>query len=379
MDGVDAALFQISPKDQPTSPSPALAIQLLSSILYPFESGFQRQLTRMISCGQASLESITAVNFVLGEIFAQAANKLLKDSQVHPSEIDLIGSHGQTIWHLPKRCSSWGVGTTGTLQLGEPAVIAARTGIPVIGDFRVQDIAFGGQGAPLVAFADEVLFGQTKEAVGILNLGGIANITVLAGTGEAVMAFDTGPGNMIIDRAAQVLFGYSQDTNGLLAAQGTVDNTWLAKLLQDPYFAHNPPKTTGREAFGSQFADNLIAAGKSFGLTQHSIMATLTALTAFSVAASYESFVLPQLKLKRLILGGGGTENVTLRNMLLQCWPHPIELNRHEDFGISSKFKEALLFALLAYTTFFGIPNNVPRCTGASRRVCLGKLCHPCP
>lgn len=379
MDGVDAALFYIEPSGQPAKSEhvPPLSIKMLSSLLHPFEDGFQHGLKQLVASGQTALETICRLNAALGEIFAAAALELICQSGLPASQVELIGSHGQTIWHSPEPADLWGVTTAATLQLGEPAIIAARTGIPVIGDFRVQDLAFGGQGAPLVAFADEVLFGDAGRPTGVLNIGGIANLTVIDAAGEAVMAFDTGPGNMIADRAAEILFNCPFDAGGQLAGRGRIEESWLCELLEHPYFSAAPPKTTGREVFGQAYADRLIAEGKEKGLSNYDIMATLTALTPMSVVESYIRFVEPETRINRLILGGGGTDNEAIRRLLADFWPQAVTLHRHEDFGISTKFKEALLFALLAYTSFFGIPNNVPRCTGASRRTCLGKLCRP--
>ena len=379
MDGVDAALFEIGPaaSSHLEGGPPQLAASMVASILYPFDDEFRRQLQETVASGQAQLETICRLNVALGEIFAAAALELIGKSGLSAADVDLIGSHGQTIWHSPQPADLWGRTTAGTLQLGEPAVIASRVGLPVVADFRVQDMAEGGQGAPLVAFADEVLFGQYGRPTGVLNIGGIANITLIDEKGEAALAFDTGPGNMVIDRAAQVLFGTECDSGGAFARQGEIDDDWLSEILELPYFAAEPPKTTGREAFGRAFADKLIAEGQDKHLSRDDIMATLTALTPMSIIESYLRFVEPICKIDRLVLGGGGAENQTVTDLLTDFWPHHVQIRRHEDFGISTKFKEALLFALLAYTTYFRIPNNVPRCTGASRKVCLGKLCHP--
>lgn len=379
MDGVDAAAFRISPsKQEPRTNGhvapPALEFEMLESVLHPMEPELQQKMQSMIASGQCTLEEICRLNVALGEVFAQATLALMKKAGLKREDVDLIGSHGQTIWHAPEVKKFAGIETRGTLQLGEPSVIATRTGIPVIADFRVRDMASGGQGAPLVSFADEVLFGNEGQATGVLNIGGIANITIIDAHGEAVVAFDTGPGNMLIDRIVQKFFGKDFDENGVIAAEGNVVATWLETLLKHPYFAQEPPKTTGRELFSFAFADELIAEGKKQKLADHDIVATVTALTAASIADGYKRFVQSTTKIDRVVLGGGGADNPTLCKMIEQYWPHNVELKRHEDFGISTKFKEALLFALLAYTTHFGIPNNVPRCTGAANRACLGKI-----
>ncbi|HEY9785491.1 MAG TPA: anhydro-N-acetylmuramic acid kinase [Candidatus Obscuribacterales bacterium] len=377
MDGVDAAIFTISPLETQSvnGRPPVLECQMIDSILFPFDESFRKRLLKFVACGVAELEEVCLLNARLGEIFADAVLHLLRKAGLDRKSIDLIGSHGQTIWHCPDGGRLWGHEASGTLQLGEPAVIAARTGIAVIGDFRAADLAVGGQGAPLVAFADEVLFGGQGIATGVLNIGGIANLTVIGDKGRAIMAFDTGPGNMLIDRACEVLFQTSYDEGGRIAFCGNTDEVLLAELMGHPYFQRKPPKTTGRELFGNKYFDLKIgSAMKERNLKNNDLVATITSLTARSIAEAYKSFVLDEQRLKRLVLGGGGADNPYLVEKIRQYWPHELEILRHEDFGISTKFKESLLFALLAYTTYFGIPNNVPSCTGASRQVCLGKI-----
>jgi len=374
MDGIDAAVFSIEPLSAYNGGPPRLRARELVSFLHPFEPGFQKRLLTLVNSGNASLKDICLLNTALGGVFADAAQTAMRLCRAADEDIDLIGSHGQTIWHEPLETSFWGVETRASLQLGDAAVIASRTGLPVVSDFRANDLAEGGQGAPLVSFADEVLFGQEGRPIGILNLGGIANLTALDESGRAVFAFDTGPGNMLMDRACEKLFESGFDEDGRIAAAGTVDEEWLTTLMAHPYFALKPPKTTGREAFGHEFADFLIHQGSKRKLSGEDILATLTALTARSVAEAYSSYIRNRVELKEIVTGGGGGANGTLVSMLAGYWPHPVEINAHEKYGISTKFKESLLFALLAFTTYFGVPNNVPVCTGARRRVCLGKL-----
>lgn len=381
MDGIDAALFTIAPYAGDGEPEehrvPRLLIELGHSRLHSFAPRLRKELQAMIAGSPASWEEVCRLNIALGEIFAEAALALIAQAGTDGRSIDLIGSHGQTIWHAPEQKDFHGVITSGTLQLGEPAVIAARTGIPVVGDFRPADMACGGQGAPLVSFADEVLFGAEGIATGVLNLGGIANITAIDQNGTACLAFDTGPANMLIDRACERLFNCQFDRNGELARQGQVDLEWLRQLLTLPYYKQVPPKTTGRELFGVNYADRLIDESINRGVKSNDCVATFTALSAKSIALAYHEFVQPVVRLERLVTGGGGADNSYLIELLSQFWPHPVKLMRHEDFGYSTKFKESMLFALLAYTTFFHVPNNVPSCTGANQRVCLGKLILP--
>lgn len=387
MDGIDAGLFRIGPDNSAAGGShrddacPPLKVEFLFSELIPFEPGFKRNLERFVAGGgrDCDLRTVCLIHSALGEIFAEAALRVVKQARSKGLTVDLIGSHGQTIWHEPRSSNFWGVNTSGTLQLGDPAYVAARTGVTTVGDFRTYDMAFGGQGAPLVSFADEVLFGQRGQSIGILNLGGIANVTVLDGNGQAVMAFDTGPANVLIDEAMRILYQRDYDENGQVAASGVVNEKYAAQVLKMDYFHMEPPKTTGRELFGRELASKLVEEWQANDVSDADIVATLTAITARSVAFAYRDFVAKKYPLNKLVLGGGGAENETLKRMMKEAWHAdnsngPLELASHEDYGISAKFKEALLFALLAYTRYFDIPNNVPCCTGASRRVSLGKI-----
>jgi anhydro-N-acetylmuramic acid kinase len=376
MDGIDAGLFKITPLsgDRPADGKcPALKVELISSELIAFQDDLKCALEALVAGKQTDLRTICLVNSALGQVFGAAASKVVEQSRKNGIDVDLIGSHGQTLWHEPVSSKFWGVDTAGTLQLGDPAYVAALSGVTTVGDFRTYDMAFGGQGAPLVSFADEVLFGHDGEPVGVLNLGGIANITVVK-DGVSVMAFDTGPASVLIDEAMRILYQLEYDKDGQIAASGQVIEAFVEQFLSQPYFKLTPPKSTGRELFGRAMAQELVQNWRSQNIAAADIVATLTAITARSIAQSYRDFIAPQVALSKIVLGGGGAYNATLIKQLKAYWPGPLVLAEHEDFGVSAKFKEALLFALLAYTTYFGIPNNVPLCTGATRRVCLGKI-----
>jgi anhydro-N-acetylmuramic acid kinase len=264
---------------------------------------------------------------------------------------------------------------TSTLQIGEPAVIAERTGVPTIADFRVADVAAGGQGAPLVPFADFILFRHSEKYRAIQNIGGIANVTLLPPHCEpdAVIAFDSGPGNMVIDALVECMTDGREtfDREGHIAASGSVDGTWLEELLDHPYYQRTPPKTTGRELFGKHYASTLWDAGVARDLTPQDMLATATALTAETIAMAFM-----QKHPDELILGGGGANNQTLVNMLAMRLPHT-KILRHEDFGIPTQAKEALAFAILAYAAYHHEPNNLPSVTGARRPVVMGKIARP--
>lgn len=361
--------------NSPEGPSIPLSFELLHSELVPFETAFKRKLEEFVSGGRLDLKSVCLAHSALGSVFGRAAQHVQRAARRLGHEVDLIGSHGQTVWHEPRSSSFWGMDTTGTLQLGDPAYVAALTGVTTVGDFRTFDLACGGQGAPLLSFADEVLFGKRGEPCAVLNLGGIANLTVISEEGQAVMAFDTGPANVLIDEAMRKLYGQDFDQDGKVALSGTVDQMRLKSMLeQESYFKMPPPKTTGRELFSKNRALALVEEWTNADLAPADIVATLTAFTAHSLVQNYVMHIKPHYRLRKLILGGGGAYNPVLLDMIKTNWGEPVDLLMHEDFGVSAKFKEALLFALLAYTTYFGVPNNVPVCTGAKRRVCLGKL-----
>ncbi|OGH99785.1 MAG: anhydro-N-acetylmuramic acid kinase, partial [Candidatus Melainabacteria bacterium GWA2_34_9] len=319
---------------------------------------------------KASLEEICWMNFIIGEYFAQAALELTKKAGITPKEVDLIGSHGQTVYHKPVDEYINGLNKKSTLQIGESAIIAERTGITTISDFRPADIAAGGQGAPLVCFADEIIFKSSTVTRAIQNIGGMANVTVVNPEMDT-FAFDTGPGNVMIDYCAKKFFIQEYDKDGLLAEQGEIDENWLIYLLEEKYYSKTPPKTTGRELFSPEYIEKMLLKAPK---NPYNIMATITALTAKTIFNAYDQFVFPKTKIDELILGGGGAYNPELIKMLKKDFCDSTKILSHKDFGISDKFKEALAFALLAYTTFYKIPNNIPSCTGAKHKKILGKI-----
>jgi anhydro-N-acetylmuramic acid kinase len=373
-DGIDAALVEI------TGAGAQTRLKLLAFENFRFKPVDRQKIKELFNLETATVERICVMNYYLGELFAAAALKLIEQAGLRPAEIDFIGSHGQTIYHIPEPVMEGGRSIRATLQIGEPAVIAERTGILTVADFRVRDVAAGGQGAPLTAYADYLLFGQERQIRLIQNIGGIGNVTLVGGSVpfEGVVAFDTGPGNMIIDEIANLVtngqLAYDQD--GLMAARGKVCADLLAELLTHPYLAKQPPKTTGREKFGIAFAKAVWEAGKNRGLSQEDLLATVTAFTVEAIAGSYERFIYPRYRPDEVIIGGGGAYNPTLFQWLQQRLA-PIPVLRHEAFGISSDAKEALLFAILANETLHGIPANVPSATGARHPVVLGKVVLP--
>lgn len=321
------------------------------------------------SAFEGSTEAVCRLNFALGEAFARAALRCLREAGVAPPEVEAVASHGQTIHHIPPRGRRPG----STLQIGEPAVIAQRTGIKVVSDFRTADMALGGQGAPLVPFADHVLF-RSRATCCVQNLGGIANVTVVTPAIDEVFAFDTGPGNSLIDEAMRALFGKPMDRGGKVARKGKPDARLLSRLLGLPYFRKRPPKSTGRETFGSEMLKAILA--RSRKMRPEDVAATLTHFTARSIKDAYARFVFPKHDVKEVILSGGGARNTFLVGLLREELS-PARVKLIDEFGIPAEAKEAMSFAILANETLRGRPSSLPRVTGASRAAVLGKITLP--
>jgi anhydro-N-acetylmuramic acid kinase len=364
-DGVDAAVVEIDRGK----------VRLLAFDTFAYPAALRRQILDLCWLESARLDDICHYNFVLGEIFAEAVIKLCSKNGVSIGSIDLIGSHGQTIYHRPAGGRYAGRTIRSTLQISEPSVIAQRTGVTTVADFRPRDMAAGGEGAPLVPYADYVLFKNKRLTRAVQNIGGIANVTFLpAGcTQDEIVAFDTGPGNMVIDGIVHLITSGRKrcDTDGKMAARGTVDKRLLGEMLRHPFFRRRPPKSTGREQFGAAFAERIYRRAGRKNLADSDIVATVTALTARSIAQAYRRFlpVMPD----ELILCGGGSHNRTLVEMLQAEMPD-VKMLSTDDFGISVDAKEAVSFAILAWATIKGMTNNVPAATGAKKPVILGKI-----
>lgn len=369
MDGIDAALVNIKPE---TNNASKYDINTISTLLVPFSQEIKDKLNSFIENKIVSIEQLCQMNFIFAELLADAVIQLIKHSDIDVSKIDLISSHGQTIYHSPQDNKQFGYSTKSTLQIGEPSIIAERTGITTIADFRPRDIAAGGEGAPLVCFADQLLFYSSDETRLVQNIGGIANVTVLPENNDPY-AFDTGPGNILINLAMQKYFDKEYDESGYIAQKGVVDESWVDKVIKDePYFAVQPPKTTGREYFNIHYLEKLLQCN-NFERNED-IISNLTALTAKSIAEAYNTYVFKKHSPSMVIIGGGGAYNTTLINHLRRYCDKKLDIKSHEDFGISNKFKEAIAFALLGYTTLYNIPNNLPSCTGAEKNVVMGKI-----
>jgi len=366
-DGVDAVLADIRGSGHD------LKVKPLAFVSTAYPPILQQRV--LAASARGTVSEICHLNVVLGEWFAKASLRVIKQAGFEPGKIDLIGSHGQTIHHLPNAVDEPGIGAVrSTLQIAEPAVIAERTGITTVANFRPRDMAAGGQGAPLTPHVHYVLLRDKKRSRLVVNLGGIGNVTYLpAGKGlEAVLAFDTGPGNMVMDGLVQRLTKgkESMDRNGRLAAKGKVAVGLLAKLLAHPYLKRNPPKSTGREEFGEVFVEQILAAQKAHRLKPEDLLATCSLLTAITLGSARRWLGGP---VDEVIVGGGGIRNRALMSNLSSVFS-PVPVRTFETAGWESKAFEAVAFAVLAYQTFHGECTNVPSVTGASHSVVLGVM-----
>lgn len=355
-DSIDAGFCEVYPDK---------TVKLIRGINYQYPEHVRSKIFQMFR-GEASVKDICQMNFVIGKCFADAANVLISEF----GKPDFISSHGQTVYHYPFDEKIDNISLKSTLQIGESSVIAQETGCLTISNFREADIAQNGQGAPLVCFADEQWFKGKGKNYAIQNIGGISNVTVVSQDYDT-FGFDTGLGNIMIDYCVNKYFGLAYDKDGEIGASGTVSDTWLECLLQDEYYFMDPPKSTGREYFSPTYIENVL---KFAPEDERDIVATVTALTAKTIAQSYERFVYPNVSIHEAVICGGGAYNKTLMSMLRTYLPKHIDLTTCEDYGISNNFKEVMAFALLGYCTYYGIPNNLPCCTGANKRVVLGKL-----
>ena len=376
VDGIDAALVEIGGTDE------APEVRLVAFEDRPWPEKVRRQIFPLFRPETATVDKIGYMNFLMGEIYAQSVSSVVEKAGLTLADIDLIGSHGQTIWHAPEVCGKDGFPVRFTVQIGEGSVIAARTGVPTVSDFRVADMAVGGQGAPLVPFSEYLLYRRPGETILLQNIGGIGNMTVLPGDEgpEAVYAFDTGPGNMIIDAVVSALTGGAKtyDAGGAMAAEGRVDEALLAMLQQDPYYDMPLPKTTGRELFGVQYVGKILDYQRAHGLSDADVLATVTDLTAWSIADGYARYVLPKRQAAELVVGGGGSYNATLLGFLRTRFaPYGVEVRTQEDLGWSSDAKEAVAFALMADCCVREKPNVLPSVTGAKAAAIMGKISLP--
>lgn len=371
-DGIDVALARIA------GTGARLRARLENACSIPYPATVRREILRIAEAAPANAADISQLNFLVGECFAEAALRACRKFRVALAKIDLLGSHGQTIYHQGRPSRFFGRRVASTLQIGEPAVIAARTGLPVVADFRPADLALGGQGAPLVPFVDFHLYRDPRRGRVALNIGGIANVTVIpaAARMEHVFAFDTGPGNMVIDAlAARFSAGRLKfDRNAQLASRGRPILSVLQRLLAEPYFRRKPPKSAGREQYGRDYVERVLRLSK--GSRSEDALATVTLLTPLSILDALHRFVFPRTRVDQLIVSGGGAHNPLILAQL-EAGLGPVQLRRAEEIGIDEDAKEAFAFAILAHETWHGRPGNLPGATGATQPAILGKICLP--
>ena len=365
-DGVDVAICDIRGQ------SGAMSVDLITGATFEYSREMRGRILDCCDAESSRVDLIATLNVDLAKVFAESTLETIKRADLTRDAVDLIGSHGQTIWHdvMPDgRVSA-------SLQIVEAAVIAERTGITTLSNFRAPDIALGGQGAPLTAFVDWLLLRHPEHWRAIQNIGGMGNVTFLPPLSQPdsqPVAFDTGPGNALLDAAVAhfTLGRQTFDRDGLIAARGRVDEEWLDHLLAHPYYQRDYPKTTGRETFGTAAARKLIAEARTRGLSGDEVIATLTALTATNIADAYERFA--PASIQEVILGGGGRHNPVMVGLLRELLA-PARVLQHEDIGMDGDFKEALVFAVLAHESWHNRPGSLPAVTGASASAVLGQI-----
>ena len=375
-DGIDVAVVRIAPSRRKMRSSDRPKLTLFAHQSFPYPAPLRRAVLAAMNASSTSTAELARLNWRLGLAYAEAVRATIDKQRIN---LDLIGCHGQTLYHQARPAPYAGRSFACTWQLGEAAAIASVLGVPVVSNFRPADMFVGGQGAPLVPLLDYVLFADPHRGRVLQNIGGIGNLTAIqaAAPPAKVIAFDTGPGNMIIDALAAQLFNKPFDRNGAIAARGAVLEPVLHAALRHPYFCLKPPRSAGREQFGREYAAKFLGACRRLSRKPEDALATATALTAESIAQSYARFVHPAMKIGPVdyIVSGGGARNATLMAMLAQrLEPLGCELASTSDHGLPVETKEAAAFALLAWQTWHHLPGNVPSATGAARPVILGQV-----
>jgi anhydro-N-acetylmuramic acid kinase len=351
-------------------------IQIIDFQSFKIPAKLKDYILKCSRIGENDVEDICKLNFIIGKLFANNINNFLKIRKITPKAIDLIGSHGQTIHHIPKFSDEFGIKTKSTLQIGDPSVIANQTGITTIGDFRTADVAVDGDGAPLVPYLDYILFADKNKSRILINIGGIANLTYLKKNCKIneVVAFDTGPGNMLIDGLCKHYFNINYDKDSKIALKGRLNKSLFNFLFdEDIYFKSYPPKSTGREYYGKKFLRKII--NKTYYLLREDVIRTVTEFTGYSIYYNIKNFLDTKNDIPEILVSGGGSENNIIMDTLKSLLKNSI-VKKFEYYGINSANKEAVLFAVLANETISQKYNNVPSSTGAKKNVLLGKICH---
>jgi anhydro-N-acetylmuramic acid kinase len=371
-DGIDSVLVEI------TGAGLTTRVKQRAFITHPYPKGFKNFLLRNSSASTARLDEITRLDALVAYFFADAVRRVAQEAGISLHSIDLIGSHGQTVCHLPQPIRVFGKSVRSTLQIGNHSIISQLTGIPTVGDFRPADIAAGGSGAPLVPYVDYILYHSRTQSRGVLNIGGIANLTVLPAksTLNNVSAFDTGPGNMVVDALTEELFGKQFDKDGAIAQRGKIIIPLLRWMMRHPYLSQRPPKSTGREAFGREFVRRILHHSSSRRARRTDFVTTATEFTALSIYQSYLRFVRRRTSIYQLFVSGGGIHNVYLMDSLSRYFGNR-RVRAVDASTVDPDAKEAVCFAILANETINGNPSNVPNATGARHRAVLGTVALP--
>lgn len=370
IDGIDAALLEIRGNGLKTK------FKELFFKTYPYPHGLKEYVLKNSLKETSNVEDICRLNFLIGKLFAKAAIKLCKDFGISIEQIDLIGSHGQTIHHLPKEKILFGERIKSTLQVGDPSVIAKLTGVITVGDFRVGDMALGGQGAPLVPFFDFLVFRSENLNRALLNIGGISNITLLkkGATINDVIAFDTGPGNILIDLLMKQYLNKKFDKDGKVAFAGKFNKNLFERILMiDDYLNKKPPKSTGRERYNEDFLKKSLAGFENLPVAD--IINTFTEYTAYATYYNYKKFLSKICSISELLVSGGGSNNSYIINSLKKYFGTSVKVNKVKSKLMSVDSKEAVCFAIFANETISGNPINIPSVTGATKETILGKIC----
>lgn len=372
-DGVDVILLELDGHGQ------NIRWRELGKYFKPYTKEIKNAVLTASERGSTRL--VCSLNVRVGMYFGMAVKEALEYIGMTTDEVDAIGSHGQTIYHMPELTSDLGIKTRCTLQIGHPSVIAEVTGITTVGDFRVRDIAAGGHGAPIIAYVDWALLSSKATGRLVQNIGGISNVTILPPNPslDDVKAFDIGPGNMLIDQAVRMLYSGSleYDPNGEIALSGSVDEKLLNELMEHPFVRKPPPKTAGRREFGSRCLAPILKKALERNLAKEDVIATLAMFTVKSIIYNYDKYILSKYGkiFSEAIVGGGGVRNkFIMRELTKELKMRGINVLTHEDLGIDSKYKEALGMAVLAHETLSGIPNNVVGATGAKKYVIMGVI-----
>ncbi len=352
LDGITVALVSTMPD--------GADFKVIAFKTYPFAKDIKEKIKNTIENGKT--ESLAYMNFLIGKLYAETLTTFIKEFEIERSKIYAVGMHGQTVFHSTEKFPF-----PVTLQIGEPAFVAYESGIDTVANFRAKDIAAGGQGAPLIPFFDFLIFSKYGKNFAVQNLGGIGNVTYVPKNKNGVMAFDTGPCNMLLDSATEMLFGKEFDRNGEIAAKGNIIEPLLKELKAHPYLSKKPPKSTGRSEFGTEFTKQILK--KFENKKKEDIIATLNFFVAFTIKYAYEKFL---GEIDTVILSGGGAKNETLVKNVRKLTGKEVVLS--DKFGIPSEAKEAAAFALYAIRTKMKLPSNLPNATGAKRKAIIGEI-----